>query len=48
MDYVIGFIVGYSFKEMYKLIKYIATSETFFIAHDYDEDWDFLSRDDTP
>ena len=30
------------------LIKYMATSDTFIIAHDYDEDWDFLSHDDLP
>jgi len=28
MDYLIGFIVGYCCKEMYKLIKYLATAET--------------------
>ena len=48
MDYVIGFLIGYMCKEIYKLIKYIATSETFFIAHDFDEDWDFLTREDLP
>ena len=44
MDYLIGFIVGYCCKEMYKIIKYIATSETIFL----DEDWDMMSHDDLP
>jgi uncharacterized membrane protein (Fun14 family) len=48
MDYLIGFIVGYCCKEMYKLIKYLATAETLILAHDFDEDWDFLTQDDLP
>ena len=44
MDYLIGFILGYSCKEIYNLIKYISTSETIFL----DEDWDILSHDDLP
>tara|TARA_R110002020_G_scaffold472837_2_gene701332 strand:+ start:2341 stop:2487 length:147 start_codon:yes stop_codon:yes gene_type:complete len=48
MDYLIGFLVGYCCKEIYNLIKYMATADTFLIAHDYDEDWDILSHDDLP
>lgn len=44
MDYLIGFIFGYSVKEIYKLLKYISTSETIFL----DEDWDMMSHDDLP
>jgi hypothetical protein len=44
MDYLIGFILGYCCKEIYNLIKYLITSETFFL----DEDWDRLSHDDLP
>jgi hypothetical protein len=48
MDYLIGFIVGYSLKEMYKFIMYIASADTSIIAHDFDDEWDFLTQDDLP
>jgi len=44
MDYLIGFMIGYGFKEIYNFIKYMITSETFLL----NEDWDKLSPDDLP
>jgi len=44
MDYLIGFLVGYCCKEVYRILKYMSTSETIFL----DEDWDMLSHDDLP
>ena len=44
MDYLVGFIIGYICKEIYNLLKYLASSETVIIDHDWDEEWDWISR----
>ena len=44
MDYIVGFIVGYICKEVYTLLRYLSHSETTVIEHDWDEEWDWISR----
>ena len=31
-------------KEIYKLLQYLSTSETIIIDHNWDEEWDWISR----
>ena len=44
MDYVVGFIIGFICKEIYRLLKYLSSSETLVIDHNWDEEWDWISR----
>ena len=44
MDYLVGFIIGFVCKEIYNLLKYLSTSETLIIDHNWDEEWDWISR----
>ena len=44
MDYLVGFIFGFIIKEIYKLLQYLSTSETFVIDHNFDEEWDWITR----
>ena len=44
MDYLVGFIFRFIVKEIYKLLQYLSTSETLIIDHDWDEDWDWITR----
>ena len=38
------FILGFIVKEIYKLLQYLSTSETFVIDHNFDEEWDWITR----
>ena len=45
MDFIIGFLLGYFFKEIVSYLKRIATS------NDWDKEWDWMSpiqEDDLP
>ena len=44
MDYIVGFIFGFILKELFNLLKYINTSETFIIDINWDEEWDWITR----
>ena len=44
MDYIVGFIFGFILKELFNLLKYINTSETFIIDNNWDEEWDWITR----
>ena len=44
MDYFVGFIFGFIVKEIYKLLQYLSTSESFVIDHNFDEEWDWITR----
>ena len=44
MDYVIGFLLGYFFKEAYQLIERISNYD----HNNINKEWDFLSHDDLP
>ena len=44
MDYIVGFIFGFILKELFNLLKYINTSETFIIDNHWDEEWDWMTR----
>jgi len=44
MDYIIGFIVGFLCKEVYRLLIYLSKSDTLVIEHNWDEEWDWISR----
>jgi len=35
MDYIVGFIFGFILKELFNLLKYINTSETFIIDNNW-------------
>ncbi len=51
MDYLVGFIFGFVVKEIYRLLQYLATSETLFIDNNWDKEWDWMSplqEDDLP
>ena len=44
MDYIVGFIFGFILKELFNLLKYINTYETFIIDNNWDEEWDWMTR----
>ena len=44
MDYIVGFIFGFILKELFNLLKYINTSETFIIDNNWDEECDWMTR----
>ena len=46
MDYLIGFLLGYSLKETLQLVKRI--SQWDLDNRMYEKEWDLLSRDDLP
>jgi len=39
MDYLVGFIIGYSIKEIIIFIKGLANDNFEIIEYDFDEDW---------
>ena len=48
MDFILGFILGYFFKEIVSYLKRLAGGP---IEHDWDKEWDWmspLSEDDLP
>ena len=48
MDYLVGFIIGFVFKEVYNLLKHLSQSDTFIIDQNWDDEWDWITHEDLP